>query len=127
MSAPAENAFLPVPVMMIALTSSSASHVVSASSTSAISGMLSAFSTCGRLSVMTATPSARSNSMCSNGIRLPRRRSRRQRVHHDRFVHRRRVHLEDLDVVGAVELVVHDPRGLHDAVAGVERVLALSV
>src|SRR5499426_3788589 len=36
---------------------------------------------------------------------------------HARLVHRRRVDLENLEVIGAVELVVHDPRRLQDAVA----------
>src|SRR6185369_9489634 len=41
------------------------------------------------------------------------------------LVYGRRIDLEDLDVVGAVELVVHYPRRLQDAVALGERVLAV--
>src|SRR5256885_1334228 len=46
---------------------------------------------------------------------------------HDRLVDRRRVDLEDLDVVGAVELVVDDAGRLQDAVALLERVLAVAL
>src|SRR2546427_621326 len=46
---------------------------------------------------------------------------------HDGLVHGGRIDLEDLEVVGAVELVVHDPRRLQDAIALAEGVLAVAL
>src|SRR5207249_7944659 len=43
------------------------------------------------------------------------------------LVHSRRVDLEDFEVVGAVELVVHDPGRLQDAVALAEGMLAVAL
>ena len=43
----------------------------------------------------------------------------------ERVVHGGGVDLEDLDIVRALQLVVHDPGRLQHAVAGVERVLAV--
>src|SRR5436190_19389843 len=68
MSAPAEKARSPAPVRMTDLMSSSASKMVSASSTSCINGKLSALSFSGRFSVINATPSRRSLRMYSYAI-----------------------------------------------------------
>src|SRR2546426_9423704 len=46
-------------------------------------------------------------------------------VDHDGRMHGGRVDLQDLDVVRAVELILHDPGWLQDAGAGAERVLAV--
>src|SRR5262245_30805954 len=58
-------------------------------------------------------------------------RTRRRRgghlLDHLRLVHRRRVDLQHLEVVRALELVVHDARRLQHAVAGLEVVLALAL
>src|SRR2546425_13377506 len=52
-----------------------------------------------------------------------RRGGFRHPADHHGFVHGGRVDFQDLDVVGAVELVVHDPGGLQDAVALAEGML----
>ena len=57
MSPPAEKARSPLPVKMTALTASSASMSVTASSSSRVSSLLRAFSTLGRFRVIIPTPS----------------------------------------------------------------------
>src|SRR5262245_49138203 len=52
---------------------------------------------------------------------------RAHRVHHHRLVHRGGVDLQNVEVVRAGELVVHDRGGLEHAVAGLERVLAVAL
>src|SRR5262245_6078260 len=69
-------------------------------------------------------PSPRASVMRSRSVRRGRLG---HRLDDDGRVHGRRVDLQHLDVVGALELVVHDAGRLQHAVARAERVLALSV
>src|SRR2546425_8116087 len=61
------------------------------------------------------------------GMSARHRGGLRHAADHHGLVHGRRVDFQDLEVVGAVELVVHDPRRLQDTVALAERVLAVAL
>src|SRR5215475_10795987 len=69
-------------------------------------------------------PSPRASVMRSRSVRRGRLG---HRLDDDGRVHGRRVDLQHLDVVGALELVVHDAGRLQHAITRVERVLALSL
>src|SRR5215469_18951428 len=116
MSAPAAKAFVPLPVMTIARTSSLPSSSASAPESSSRSDEFSALSTDGRFSVMIATAPSRSIAMFSNELTcvvikpLSGFAAEAAGEHHALEQRRRRHHR-------ILELVVHD---LRDEIRGVQ-------